>query len=190
MPTNPTPSAGRNTPPASNSTSPPTQLATVLTAATAAFATQENLRHALQELKTSLHDSRQSGAHANRQIMVMLKALGDQSARAVESAAASAAKFNRLDCAFDSQLGEVARLGNRIGALQQSLAQSWLQRQLASLRMTWATICQDTRGISREEWTAAKRMLLRGARANRWLWRGTMVLLLLVLMLVLAIQLT
>jgi len=165
-------------------------LATVLTAATAAFALQENLRHALEELRKSWHDSRQSDAHANKQIMAMLKALGDQSARAVESAAASAAKLNRLDCAFDSLLGEAARLGNRIEALQQSLAQSWLQRQLASLQITWASMCQDARGINREEWTAAKRVLLRGARANRWLWRGTMVLLLLVLMLVLALQLT
>ncbi|HTH46792.1 MAG TPA: hypothetical protein VMB21_04725 [Candidatus Limnocylindria bacterium] len=151
----------------------------VLAAVEAIIATQQNLPRELKELRQILLDSRQSDALANKEVMRRLQLLGDQSARGAASAAASAALCRRLDCAFDSQLGQVARLSSQVEVLQRQLQESWLQRQ----RATWAAMCRDTRGISREEWLAARRMFIRGARANRWLWRGTMMLLLIALLL-------
>ena len=168
---------------ASNPTKFPTNLATVLAATGEALETQKNTLRELRTLNATLRTSQVNAANASSENMAMLKNLGDLSKKAAESAAASEAKCSRLDLAFDSQLGEVTRLRSQIDALQQLLQQSWLQRQLASVRTTWAALCRDTRGISRGEWLAARRVFLRGARFNRWLWRGTMVLLLVALLL-------
>ena len=131
-----------------------------------AFGNLEETRRTLRELRTILHVSQTSGAITNKEIMDTLKCLGVHSQRAAVSAVESARKCDRLNCAFDSLLGEISTMSNRIEALSQSLNRSWLQRALESLRSIWSTMCRDARGISRHDWKAYRRTYLRGLRTN------------------------
>lgn len=166
MKQNPTSSGGPNFLPVSNSNSRPTHLSSILEAASTAFANHEETRRILRELRTILHASQTSGAITNNEIINTLKCLGVQSQRAAVSAAENARKCDRLNCAFDSLLGEISTMSDQIEALSQSLNRSRLQRLLESLRSTWSTMCRDAGGISRHDWKAYRRTYLRGLCTN------------------------
>lgn len=152
-----------------------------------AFGNLEETRRTLRELRTILHASQTSGAITNKEIMDTLKCLGVHSQRAAVSAVESARKCDRLNFAFDSLLGEISTMSNRIEALSQSLNRSWLQRALESLRSTWSTMCRDAGGISRHDWKAYRRTYLRGLRTNNHVFLAQFLGLLALLLIILGL---
>lgn len=144
------------------------------------------MQHELHELKATFHAWRVNDASGSKDITDTLKALGARSAKAAESADANGRTLNRLDRAFDSQLAAISRLSELTEVLQQMVNLSWSQRQAERIQSTWSNLCRDARGISREDWKAARRVFLQGSQANRRLWMLTMGMVLMIVLIMVA----
>lgn len=164
----------------------PTQLARVLASVSTTIGEQAKMQRELHELKATFHVWRTSDASGSKEIMGTLKSLGDQSAKAAESADANGRMLARLDRAFDSQLASLSRLNELVEELQRTVNLSWSQRQREQIQAMWSNLCRDVRGLSHEDWKSAGRIFLLGSQANRRVWTLTMGIVLVIVLIMAA----